>query len=834
MDQSAVRQSINRGNTLAGTSQFRKAQTELNIARGYAESLGLLDEQLQALLTLSVCSYHLGEIDSSLSLLDRAKIIAETIGDIKAQAKCHLNMGSLLASRDQGLALEEFESALGLFQAAEDVIGTAQALDNVGTLLGQVGRSKDAIPYLTRAEKLFLAAGAVRELGMCYQAMGIIWSDAIYEWENSEDAYQRAWRLYGKASECFRQAKDSSAFCNVTRLIGLLEVDHADYDAAIVNLSIAVKLSAEIGLPPLQSSALLGLGAAFLKMGNPEASLEPFTTAAVIKKSLGDRLGLAHALANQGVALNRLERFKQATACFLEARSLFKEVSDSHQSATGQGSFHSQLYPFWSHFLYSLARQLPSNATRADLEEVLVELEISNATSQIAEYRVRDAWSILDDEELKRDLVMLTRRQDAAKHRRALKAATLAGVVPEENYLNWLADTLDKNEDGTSHRRRLLETSHGAEAWRSHIPADVLNGETAWLCLVDFQQTDEICFVLHTAKENYVSIPSTSSMRTRAIDGLLRCLDEQHAGEVEKHDQSLEEVATLLGKLLDDAGVTERLPESGTPLLLLAHGAWHKFPWECALTGIGYLGLRYGVVRCLSFTQAFADSSRPVDDHDSECAIVCAPNLSTLKHSQAEANMLEELFAQRGFKTSMCTGPDATKEKLLSKIDVQPVAFFHFAGHCTFNQYDASLSALELSSTDQAQGGAITALELSRRCSLTDKPHVFINGCSSGVMEVMGGNRFSGILGALQNCGAGSVVVTAWDVLDMSAVDFSRLYYEALLGGSTVSQALLSARTAVHDWAAAGKYGGSSKIIHWGPYVAYGSDGRYAQKPHEA
>jgi tetratricopeptide (TPR) repeat protein/CHAT domain-containing protein len=828
MDQEAIRQSINRGNALAGTGHFHDAQGELRVAAEQAELSGLLDEQLQALISLSFCSFHLGERDCCLAVLERAKNLARTCGDLKALAKCHLNLGGILMDSDHGRALEEFESSLKLFQTTEDVVGVAQALDNIGTLLGQVGRPKDAIPYMTRAAKLFASAGAVRELGICYQAIGIIWSDGLGLWEDQEDAYQRARKLYEQASECYQQCRDARSMCNIVRLIGLLDADHEDYDTALANLNSAIKLSSELGLLPLQSSALLGLGATYCKMGKPEASLQPFEAAAAIKVSIGDHRGVGHALTNEGIALNSLGRFIEAEGCFLDARAIFAKISQSHESAEGVSLFNTQIYVFWTEFLYAMAKQLAANPAGADLMVLLTELEISKAASQASEHVDRGVWTVQDEEELREDLLILTQRANAAGQRRALRGAMLSGTVPTEAYELWLRDTLDKNEAGTVHRRRFPRASNGNEVWKTRLPPIAFKDTTSWLCMIDFEQKDEICLVLHTAKEDYLSVVSASSMRVKAIDSLLKSFNEQHSGEFERQEECVLEVGRLLGKLLEDAGVTERLPERGTSLLLLPHGSWHKFPWECARITDGYLGLNYAIVRGSSFTQSFADQPRQTTGQRPRKAILCAPDFSTLNYSQVEVRLLEVLLRDGGFDTSLCVEPDATKEEFISRINGEPVDLLHFAGHCTFNLYDANLSGFELCAVgDNAHRDSITALELSRRCSLRNSPHVFINGCSSGLMDLADGDRFTGILAAIKECGAGSTVLTAWDVSDASAADFSGRYYEALLGGATVSQAILSARTAVDGWAAAGKYGGRTKLIHWGPFVAYGPDISY-------
>ena len=139
----------------------------------------------------------------------------------------------------------------------------------------------------------------------------------------------------------------------------------------------------------------------------------------------------------------------------------------------------------------------------------------------------------------------------------------------------------------------------------------------------------------------------------------------------------------------------------------------------------------------------------------------------------------------------------------------------HWAGHSRFDANDPDLSGLLL-----PNGEVVFAQKLRRL--LTGQPLVFLNTCESGrsseedatAATAYMGQQAEGLASALIDAGAIACIGALWPVYDDAAAHFAASFYDQLLQGSLVGEALRAARQtsrkeypATATWASFALYG---------------------------
>ena len=166
----------------------------------------------------------------------------------------------------------------------------------------------------------------------------------------------------------------------------------------------------------------------------------------------------------------------------------------------------------------------------------------------------------------------------------------------------------------------------------------------------------------------------------------------------------------------------------------------------------------------------------------------------------------------------------ATKARLLAEFESGCYDVIHYAGHASFHPYERQRSGLVA-----AGGEIISGEDLAKLANLPAL--VFFNACRSGMMRdgqtvaevdrnlVLKARIADSPLAhisfaeAFLRGGVANFVGTLWPVEDRGASEFARVFYEELLIGNQIGQALLKARQAI--WFPEKK--------DWANYVFYGS-----------
>lgn len=184
-----------------------------------------------------------------------------------------------------------------------------------------------------------------------------------------------------------------------------------------------------------------------------------------------------------------------------------------------------------------------------------------------------------------------------------------------------------------------------------------------------------------------------------------------------------------------------------------------------------------------------------------------------LHGAEREAKRIEERFpATSRIRLKKLHGSDATRARVLEAFRSGEFDVVHYAGHAFFDVTEPSLSGLRCA--DRVLSGADLA-GVSQLPAL-----VFFNACESArVRGAKSANVIKqieknvGLAEAVLRGGVSNFIGTYWPVADEAATEFAGNFYEALVAGKPVGEALNRGRQAVRDL----------ESPDWADYIHYGS-----------
>lgn len=233
------------------------------------------------------------------------------------------------------------------------------------------------------------------------------------------------------------------------------------------------------------------------------------------------------------------------------------------------------------------------------------------------------------------------------------------------------------------------------------------------------------------------------------------------------------------------------LRELQTPLLISTDDP--DVLWEMLYDGEGdgFIGLKYDVGRRLKTRSV--PSGVPRHDEGWRCLMIADPNEDepdwALPDTAREVIILRDWLTAKSINCEdYLHGKGATFEAILGKLRTHRYDIFHYAGHIVFDQKTKEY-ALRLN------GGQLFAAS-SIRNHVSGTPLVFLNSCwggkAKGLMKPL--ESVEGLTDAFLEAGAQLVVGSLFEAPDEGARAFAEKFYESVLSGKTVGEAMRIAR----------------------------------------
>ncbi len=160
-------------------------------------------------------------------------------------------------------------------------------------------------------------------------------------------------------------------------------------------------------------------------------------------------------------------------------------------------------------------------------------------------------------------------------------------------------------------------------------------------------------------------------------------------------------------------------------------------------------------------------------------------------------------------------GSEASEENVKASAVVHSAQILHFAAHGMIDEDHPDLSGLQLTHAgDSAEDGLLQVREIFNLQLRADL--VVLSACQSGLGKEVSGEGLIGMTRAFLYAGASSVVVSLWQVDDVSTADLMVGFYSHLKAGLDRSEALRQAKLELID---------RSRYSHpyfWAPFVLVG------------
>lgn len=237
---------------------------------------------------------------------------------------------------------------------------------------------------------------------------------------------------------------------------------------------------------------------------------------------------------------------------------------------------------------------------------------------------------------------------------------------------------------------------------------------------------------------------------------------------------------------------------ASTQLVVVPHGLLHYLPFHALFDGHHYLMEDFAVSYAPSGTVYRLCQTRPRSPHQRSLVMALADGYAP--HIRTEAAEVASALPQ----SSLYLGREATVARL--RESGRTSRYIHVATHGFFRRDNPMLSAVRLT------GGDLTLADLYTLSLPADL--VTLSGCGTGLSAVVGGDELVGLIRGLFFAGARSLLLTMWQVDDLSTATFMGLFYRHVVEGTSKAEAVRLAMESVRER--------FPHPYYWAPFVIMG------------
>jgi CHAT domain-containing protein len=226
----------------------------------------------------------------------------------------------------------------------------------------------------------------------------------------------------------------------------------------------------------------------------------------------------------------------------------------------------------------------------------------------------------------------------------------------------------------------------------------------------------------------------------------------------------------LYSQLIEPLALSQFNPKK---LIVVPYGALHYLPFNIVYDGSSYLIEKYEIV----ILPAAGLAARPALKRDPGALILANSWEGRLPHTLVEAQMVQRLFSG-----TLCVGEAANRAAL----HANPTQILHIATHGEHRLDQPDLSYLQLA---DGQLYADDTLQQDMSYEL-----VTLSACETGRASVAASDELIGLGRGFLYAGAGALLVSMWQVPDISTPYFMERFYKALSQGDSKGSALRHAQ----------------------------------------
>ncbi|MEL6815712.1 MAG: tetratricopeptide repeat protein [Cyanobacteria bacterium J06598_3] len=217
-------------------------------------------------------------------------------------------------------AIALWQQAAPLYKSAGNLSRQASVLNNIGSVYGQLGQRREALPYYEQALTIRREISDRSGEANILSSMGGIYFDL--------GDRESALNYYNQSLALSRELDDKAAIGTALSKLGHLSYALGNKEDALSYFNQALSLSREIGSKDAEARILNGLGLLYYSLGDHDTALTYYNNSIDISRGMGDRAGIATTLNNIGSVYEFIGDKTEALTYYNQALTLAREIGD--------------------------------------------------------------------------------------------------------------------------------------------------------------------------------------------------------------------------------------------------------------------------------------------------------------------------------------------------------------------------------------------------------------------------------------------------------------------------------------------------------------------------
>jgi CHAT domain-containing protein len=738
-------------------NDFPRALATYQRAREMCVQHGMTLLVTQSDYNIAYLYYLRGEYSRSIEMLRSTREECEKNGDAHVLALCYLDLSEIYL--ELNLSAEAKETAHEgylRFQKLGMGYEEAKCQANEAMALSQLGKALDALGLFAEARPKF-----VREKNLVWPWLIDLYQAVVLY---NEGRLFEARRLCARAAKFFDTSFLPSKAVLCRLLLARLSLRTGNLEAARADCWHALERLASLEAPVLRYQGEFLMGEIQQTSGDQRGAYDSYQRARealeTLRSSLhGEELKIAF-------MKNRLEVYE----CLVELCLAAGGEKDSAEESFG-------------YMELAKSRSLAELLLQHGHGFGAMEAGQSGLVRRIREMREELNWYY-------RRLEVEQLRPEAPSTERIQKLEQEA-LAHENELLRALRELPASEPEAQLHSSRAVGS---LETIRASLPPDA--------ALVEYFSIKQQFIAAVLTHDRLEIIPLTPVAR---VVNLLRLLHFQ----LSKFRLGDEYVKSFEKSLLDStqAHLREIYEEVFAPLgsrlrarhlVIVPHGVLHYVPFHALFDGERYV--------IDSFTVSYAPSASIFAYCQRKAALATGPPLVLGVPDTRAPQILEEVksVAEILPGAELLVGREADERAMRDK--GAHSRLIHIATHGSFRQDNPMFSGIRLGT---AYMNLYDLYQLRLEADL-----ITLSGCGTGLNVVAAGDELLGLMRGLLSAGANSVLLTLWDVNDLSTCDFMTSFYRRLEQGSGKASALQGAMQELR--------GRHPHPYHWAPFTLIG------------
>lgn len=823
----------NMGQVYFVLNEFDKALECYDKSMKLAEEIG--DPRLLGVIqgNQAILYWSLGELEKARSTFEKNLVPFEQAGFKQHLANTYENLGAVeMDLGDYGKAQQYLLKSLELAGELKDNGLAAVSMNSLASLHIDLANYDLAQDYLQRSIQLSQETGERREAATTMKYLG-----QVFEMQRR---YQEALELYGKALKVNNELGEKNRIANSLEAIGDVYEKMGDHDRALQNHKEALALRETVADRVGIGSSNMKIGWSHYNKGDLVDAENAFTTSIDTLRDAGSQLLLWRALYGKAVVYRDTGKTAEATELMKEAVGSIEKLRSTVELPEQRWSYLEDKVKVFEDLVQLLVQthDLPGAFEYAEKSKARAFLDL------LMEARVNPDQS-LNTAQYSRKRQLIAKMVDLNTHIQEQYQTTpqdkgaIRQLKEKENRLN---DEYQKIMVRIRAENPRYEQLQRPQALKLAAAQSMIDSRTA-IAEYFVGKKNSVLFLITSGNLRAFNLPGDEKLNQQVHELVQAIQKPETAMDLSTGSFArYREIAALI--YAETLKPAENLLRGKARLIVIPDGALNYVPFEALLTvgadsadfsTLPYLALRYEIqyAPSVSALAALRESNRPhtrtkdliaFADPDISGSNQSQPvgavfrewsaSLANLPYARAEVDAISGLYPAK--RVTVFTGKDAS-ESNVKKADLKEYRVLHFASHGLIDEEQPQFSALVLTPGDSREDGFFTMREVFDL--KLDADLVVLSACKSGLGKQVRGEGIAGLSRAFFSAGTSNVLVSLWNVYDLSTSQFMTSFYQRLQEkGVTKAAALQQARAQMIH---------SEKFSHpyyWAPFILIGAN----------